>query len=384
MSANAEMKWNQGEGVNADDFNDARSMLLKAMDDRRFMYAASLVLDPGDYEAQYGLGGGTHVTEGAFTCMITTTTGSRNVTLEPGQLFLGGGEGDTPDSVDDTEAIMTGIIWPGGTVTLPASAGGDTWNLISIPRLAPLYDDGGSESRDFMDAVTRALSSQNVDKRSTAAPALVVTTGTLGGGIPATPVGHAALAAVKIRNGAAGVAVGGMSELLTDVVDYTLPMRRKFVGRLGREGLFAAADWAVSGLMALDSGSAASKVARWYPGDHKGDPAARLLGVIIKHKADEAFTAELVRIDLETDAETVLSTITVGTTDGAYRNIVSFGNGTNPIWCNGAPGGRAIVARGVTGTFWDGSTLALKITSGGGAGAQTTTIAKVIFVLAVP
>lgn len=381
MGANAHMNFELGEGINHADFTDGREMLIKAIDDRRYMYGAALALDPSDYAQNYAFGGSQQLVEGAWTAGITTSTANRNVNLAPGMLWLNGGGGSAPQDLGDTEHCFIGLIWGGETVTLAASSGGDRWHLLSIPRES-LYVAGGSESRDFMDAVTRALSSQSVDKRVTAAPVLTVTVGAYAGGVPATPSGHAALAAVKIRNGAAGVAVGGVSELYTDVIDYTSPIWRRHVGKLGREGLYTAGDWAPENTIQLTSQSAASKVAYWYPGDHAGDPSARLLGVCIKHDADEAFTAELVRVDYETGADVVLSTITVGTTDGADRQVISFGNGTLPIWCNGTPGGRAIVLRGIAGTTWDGSTLALKITSGAGAGAQTTRIAKVDFFLA--
>lgn len=381
MGANSHLHFNLGEGINHADFTGLRDTLLKAMDDRRYMFGAAVVLDPDDYGLTYALGGSQQLVEGAWTSAITTATGNRNVNLGPGMLWLNGGGGTPPGDQDDTFRDFVGLIWPGETVTLAASAGGDRWHLLSIPR-ETLFAADGAESRDFMDAVTRALSSQSLDKRMAAAPVLTVTVGAYAGGVPATPSGHAALAAVKIRDAAAGVAVGGASELYTDVLDYTMPLWRRHVGKLGREGLYSGSDWALENTIQLTSQSAASKVAYWFPGDHAGDPGARLLGVCIKHDADEAFTAELVRVDYENGADVVLSTITVGTTDGNDRQVISFGNSTIPIWCNGTPGGRAIVMRGIAGTTWDGSTLALKITSGAGTGTDTTRIAKVDFFLA--
>ncbi len=396
MASNKQMNFNNGEGINYADFNDMRKMLQKEQGD--FLYGP--MVNPLNmrqaYSGSFGLGGANAIGTIGWCLGLVPGGANRALALHPGSFVLCTSDGSPP--TDDGDYGDTGranyqITFAGQSFELSANASGsDRWDLVVI-------DDtfsevaGGAVNRDFKDATTGALSTESVNKRITISPGgatpFSIVEGTPGAGYPAWPTGYAPVARIKVRNGATELATSA-ANLIADIEDHTWPLGRRWIGmmgtdaRRGADGTFGG-DWNTSGNKLTVS--EAANTAYYFPRDLTGRSDARLLGVFLAHESNEAFTAEIVRVNYDNAIDTVLSTLTVGMADLSHRNIMAFGDGTLPIWGNGTAAGRALeegpggVGIGAFGHVH--STVALKITSGAGTGTNATTICGVSFVFAV-
>lgn len=123
---------------------------------------------------------------------FTLTSGS--VGISPGRWYVGLGVG--PHAGDPEDLVLAALDMPATSTVVPANAtGSQRTDTLSIPATeATLFAAGTSTARDFQDAVTGALSSQNVNKRYTAPTTLTYTAG------GAAPAGHATIATFTVPN----------------------------------------------------------------------------------------------------------------------------------------------------------------------------------------
>lgn len=107
-------------------------------------------------------------------------------------------------------------------VTHAAPSVNPRFDLISV-KLE--LEDADSESRDFKDAVTGALSSQTLDKSSRVAATITVTQGAEAAAPvePALPAGHVKLAAIKVPTAAVVI------DPLTNIRDYRMPIGSRVI-----------------------------------------------------------------------------------------------------------------------------------------------------------
>lgn len=394
--SNKQMHFNDGEGIDHNDLNDMRKMLQKEQAD--FWYARMVQPNnmAANYDDSFELGGANAVGTIGWALGLVPGAANRGVSLRPGSFIHCTSDGSAPTDTgdyDDTERANWLVTFAGQSFELSANAtGDDRWDMVVID------DDftevaGDEEERDFEDATTRAKSTDDFPKRvsfaSGGASPFSIVEGTPGAGYPAIPTGFERVARLKVRPAATTLATS-RANLIADVEDHTYPIGRRWVGCMAleaqREVDGTMGDWLPSGTQKVtvsDSGNSLY----YFPKDLTGRSDARLLGVYVAHESNESFTVEVVRVNFDGSTEAVLSTLTVGTTDGAHRNVMAFGNGTLPIWGNGTPCGTAAEVGGggvAIGSFGHvHSTVAVKVTSGSGVGTNHTTICAVGFVFAV-
>lgn len=401
--SNKSVHFNDGEGLDFNDLNALRRLIQKEAGDHLYGRMIQLRNQAPDWSAYWGQGAATSIITFGAALQMNVGGASRTISFEGGSLLLSNA-GSAAEPPYDDASYSTRLCYPisfwGQSIALAANASGsDRWDAIVIAN-ADFNEGttGDNENRDFMDAVTRAITTTSLPKRTyspagnnalaTPATLLTVVQGTPGAGKPSIS-GNQAVAYVKVPNGA--TQLGGSYALLrTDYEDWTTPAGRVWIGMLGRDANRTAAgaltNWGSSGTVAIATNTGSS-VAYWFPREMTGRSDAKFLGVHIVHEADEAFTAQIVRVNYDGTADTVLSTITVGTTDGQHREIMSYGDATVPLWGNGTPAGRTLDLGTSAGTNPLGSashihsTLALKITSGAGGGTSTV-ICAVAFVFA--
>lgn len=238
------------------------------------------------------------------------------------------------------------------------------WDLVS---LAPSIGSSPTIPRDFEDAVTGAKSSQNVSRFSVIEqPSILITQGTLGGGVPATPSGRVAWCAVRIPPLDAPPTHVDSSGV-PGVIDYSMPIqhgvtRTMMPGRLA----FADTTWnpdtgylstsSGPGSMVVSTSSVSDVLLMLPPQPFIGDAFARCLGARIFHAHDPAVSVlEWVRVKLNGGLSAGIladfvsfDNIAVGTQDGQPRVTVvpppQFSPpGSGGAWGNGYAAGR---------TFW--------------------------------
>jgi len=284
------------------------------------------------------------------------TNGSdREIVIQPGVLGLGvaadGGSGASPHALADFTPSTVWWLQPSGQAfTLAANASGMLrYDLVTVA-LTGYETTGDSETRDFEDAITGALTTTTPDKRRRVVPTWAVTEGTPGAGIPATPANTAAVAAIAVPDSATSILAEG-------VRDFTIPLRHgvEYYTTLGFHALVDTLDWGADNFDAgqdVDiSTSLTGFTATFYPPARACDPMARLLGVIVSHESDDDSIIRLIRNPLYDSGglRVTLATIAAGTTDGQPRALFSEAwtdaDGDLPIWLNGFSGGRPIELR---------------------------------------
>lgn len=160
----ADVLYNDGEGITHGDANNARAFLGARLFDQllaRLTGNLAAAEDP-DITAEGGNDPG--LTSLAYTlhggeCVIAQGSSSTKVKLLPGTILQ-----RTAAAADGAEAKMLAYTIRAGDVDLTIGAGHATLNRIDIVQMKLELVDGDSESRDFKDAVTGALSTITPDK----------------------------------------------------------------------------------------------------------------------------------------------------------------------------------------------------------------------------
>lgn len=394
MSANRFQHFNDGEGLEFADLNDITSSMLKAMGDG-WHYGSAVAasnINPGQYAQQYDADVYQRVFCHGWAGSVMTNGSDREIVIQPGVMGMGvaadGGSGASPHALADFAPSTVWWLQPSGQAfTLSANASGMLrYDLVTVA-LTGYETTGDSETRDFEDAITGALTTTTPDKRRRVAPTWAVTEGTPGAGIPATPAGTAAVASIAVPDSATSL-------LAENVRDFTIPLRHgvEYVTTLGFHALTDTTDWGADNVDAgedVDISTTISGVtATFYPPARACDPLARLIGIVISHECDDAVTFELIRNPVYNSggSKPILTTISAGTTDGQPRSIAipsaswADVDGDLPIWLNGFHGGRAIELRdGLAGLGPRGrSSVALLVSTNSTDAAQINAVTWIV------
>ena len=241
------------------------------------------------------------------------------------------------------------------------------WDLVS---LAPSIGTSPTITRDFEDAITGAKTTGNVARFSVVEePDILITQGSLGGGVPATPSGRVAWCAVRIPP------LDAPPTYLDDsgvpgIIDFSIPVqegtkRLLMPGRLG----FGDSSWTPGmghlastgpGSMIVVASALSEQILLLPPQHWLGDAFAACVGVRIFHANGPCISAiEWVRVKfngalnvgpLNAADYSVLATIAAGTSDGQARVITAAPQFSTPgagtIWGNGYAAGRTFFLNG--------------------------------------
>lgn len=245
--------------------------------------------------------------------------------------------------------------------THAGGAGSDRWDLVSL-HLSEA--DGGSESRDFEDATTRAKTTVAQLKQRNVIMTKTLTAGTPGSGvIPACPAGDVPLYAVMVPTGAAGVLLN------SNIRDLRMPQGRFSIDVYAREELARGAlvsgsfvTGSVNGAFGYVSSPAANHALCFIPRAPLGH-AARLISVQTLVGESSTATLTLRRFNalsggtlggstLLADLTSTLATSTAaGDLDwtSTLVGVSQTAPASCPFWINGWQAGYANRADGVAG-----------------------------------
>lgn len=190
--ANSVPYFNDGEALDHTDLNETVSMLANnaSMADYETLVRNYVTIVGGTYATIYAAG----LQAIGFDREPVFTLASGSISMAPQRMYVG--LGDSPHSGTDSDRILACLDMPTTSVVVPANAtGSQRTDTLSIPATeATLFAAGTSESRDFQDAVTGALSSQSVNKRYAPSTALTYTAG------GSAPANHATIATFTVPN----------------------------------------------------------------------------------------------------------------------------------------------------------------------------------------
>lgn len=286
MPDNKWMLFNDGEGILQTDFNDMQSFFLSKIYDQFKFFQALAITAPRVGAADWDFD---EVSGGEFTtptylddfCWAIGGSGRANKPIGtlvssfgPGMIGLYSSSG--PPVVGPEFPRFRWVQIDGETFTHSSNAGGGSsrFDVVHVGIAAPA--DGDSESRDFKDAVTGALSTTTPNKRRTWVGDAVLLEGTVGGGLPTVPAGRVALYYVELT-------AGGVE--LQDIWDWRVP-----VGSVSVAQAFSGQDsydnftGAVAGAGSRPSGAAGEKMVLMPKGGNNGLRFARLVGMEVKYQ----------------------------------------------------------------------------------------------------
>lgn len=237
---------------------------------------------------------------------------------------------NTPPTVLDTKMRWT-TMSPGVALTFTAAPSGQ--KRYDVVTLGVVDGTGGSETRDFKDATTGALSSTSVSKRNQLVGTLGIFNGTAGvtPSVP-NPSGLRVVALVLVNDTA-----------IETVWDCTQPFGPAITAMSipGRD--FMQVDGWTEGAYGSISVSALSRTCVLFPPMLAGDPSAKVIGVELKTTLSTGFTAELVAhnygYSTYTSLDTITSLITSGTEQTSKIDVRGYPSNVSavrgPYWASG-------------------------------------------------
>lgn len=186
-----ELLYNDGEGLDFNDLNGMQRLMRRELYDE---FLRDLLWNPGDVESAATL------RPVGQALGLPNPVGAGSVTPARGQVIFD--PGSDPGSPD--YRYLTAYCPGTQSFTITANAlGGTRYDLICA-KIAQVY--GSSESRDFKDATTGALSTVSENKRRTGTLTLQYVTGTVITTDPAVPAGYTKIGRVEVSNGTSVVA----------------------------------------------------------------------------------------------------------------------------------------------------------------------------------
>lgn len=386
---NKMMEFNDGEGLVYTDLQRLQYLhSVRWLDEELYSRLTQIANagggnDPSQWDPSFGLGGNEwFVKDNGWGPWPT----GLNVQSMAGIAIKSDSQGDeVGDLTNDYDMLLQRAYtkWQTqATVNANTSGSGDRYDLIQADILEAASD---SQSRDFKDATTGALSTQSLNKRRTWTPSVSVVEGTPSGtpSIPAPTGENARWCAVRVPDGGGNLDVDWNGSY-PGIIDFTYPCANGLfeiatVPRLN----FGGTSWtpdpgytdSPTNLVVVSSTTTSDSIVCLPPPQFIGDPAARLLNVILYHSiVDSSLTVELGAVRIGDDGNFFSSrkTFSIGTTDGNSRGVLLNCHGSNtdptdpPMWCNGQPAGRAWhydanwIGAAPT-TFWS---AAIRITKG--------------------
>ena len=348
--------FNDGEGVAEDDWNDLQKLLTFRAWDAIGQYskgaasqghplAASATFKdrfttPGTWG---GVTGGPTFCFGAdFAFTGKTTT---DLTINPG--FIGrNGKTTRAANVPSMEWVYVDDDTGTPTFTVDVNAGGgDRYDALSI---AFTETDEETESRDFKDGTTGALSTTTPAKARNIVATITLTAGTEGGAIAVIPAGEHLLCYVKVLSS---------TSIIDEIFDYTIPINNISVEQSSPAiqaiwtdmGGAGSADWVRQGGGTIAAGVSGPRNLYLHPPSHS-NPHARILAIELSYKLNAASTVVLVsgafagsgalEVVLGIDISSLLTR-----DDTLNKTVIELTNpnlllvapleGKAPLWCNG-------------------------------------------------
>lgn len=329
-----EVRFNDGEALVLSDMHDMQRFLKAMVFDQGF--GASPRLDLMDSGFPTATLSSFALTPHAGSAYPTPNATVRGITNTAGMVYQWVSTG----APDGEECNLLGYQLAADELvsTFAANASGN-------PRIDALciklsYDDAqDSQTRDFQDAVSGALSSQTMDKKRRTVCAVTTVTGTAAATptIPSAPAGYCVFAYAYIPNGFASVLGHG------NLWDNRMPMRVGSARTYARSGL-SASGWTLSANGYNWTNSAATSHL-YLPFPRGGE--CRILGVnfFVQSIIGTGAVAKLGRIDIRQTSLQASSDL-IGTTTGqetmndpfsSIRTPMYLGkNGNGPAyWGNG-------------------------------------------------
>lgn len=242
-----------------------------------------------------------------------------------------------PPDGNDSQVLLYYLANDEPSVARPAAVTNPRWDVVSI-LLAQANAD--SQSRDFEDASTRAVTTTTTNKQRRVEATITWTQGAENASPvePSIPAGHVKLAAFRV------VPAATLFDPETDIRDYRMPIGP--VTSLVSQWQYAisqsgTSDWAQLASGHISTFGAASNETIFSP--CPVTEVKRLIAVAI-HRADgtgTSTTALTRRVESSTD--TVLKTITADLPSSSnYSEYDILGQFGTPLWANGYAAGYAV------------------------------------------
>lgn len=381
--ANKRMKFNAGEALLSANFNDMQSMQEKRYFDNTLRDRAMDILRVYRFDSATSLAtlvGKSFFRMGTSAIPVKSLVGN-DIDYGSGAGFILTSD-SSPTVLGDTVAACKPVFLDGATVT-PADGGYTLYYLDSLSDVS-----GGAESNDFKDAVTGALTSTSLDKRTTVTP--VVASSFNAGSMP-DPAGEYKLFGAY-RSGA-------LSH--TELRDFTFPCEKGIIvatteksdilnGETGGEVV-------VTGSTIYERDiTTSTRTCFLRPPTFSGFERARLLRVDMRVAIPSGITTiacDLVRRNTSTNTDTTvlqsLFTDATVTNNGTWRLLprpaVNF---DEPIWGNGrySPQSNDITFSG-SGDYalsaGDSSELAIRLSCSAASGTHLLQVGQTTWYFAV-
>lgn len=279
--------YNDGEGLTHGDLNDARAWALAQALDQTFAHLLGQLQTGLKDPDMIGENGGEPA--GNMLGVIYTMTGGEAILWAD----VGGGVTDVKitggtifqklAAANGNEAQFLAHTIRDNEHTLAIAAGDATNPRIDIVQVKLEYVNGGSESRDFKDAITGALSSTNVNKTRRVQATISIKQGTPAATptYPAPDAGYALLGAVRVpATWAGGFTPDGTGSASAGLRQCSVPLRIQAITQSMDEGVqvLSASNWSKVDAGVTASGGAGTDLIVWCP---HASHAKRIVGVAI-------------------------------------------------------------------------------------------------------
>jgi len=281
----ADLLFNDGEGITHADLNNARAFPRARAFDQLLARLGGYLAADADPDSPGEAGADPAVTSLAYTlaggdCALAVGSVATKVKLLPGTLF------QRIAAADGAEAQFLPYTVVAGDVDITITAGHATLNRIDILQVKLEYVEAGSESRDFKDAVTGALSTTTPNKRRRVQATFSLKAGTPGAtpSYPAPDAGYCVVGAVFVpatwTTGVYSDGMGAAASTAAVMRQCSVPLNVEAVTVTPEEFDYT---WATNWARDTDgdaraSGGAATQLVVWCP--HAGQ-TKRIVGVDI-------------------------------------------------------------------------------------------------------
>jgi hypothetical protein len=274
--------YNDGEGLTHGELNDTRAWMLARMADQLLEHQAGILGSVND-PSMWGQNGA----DTDLQSLIYTLTGGEAVikqgTTATRVSTIGGTIFQKVASAAGTAPTFLPYTFAPDEFDLVIGAGDATNPRIDIVQVRLQLVDGGSESRDFKDAITGALTSTATNKTRRVDATVSIKAGTPAATptYPAPDAGYAVLGAIRVpATWTTGTTADGTGSASAGLRQCSVPLRiEPHTMSMGADVLYnSATTWElISAGVAQATGGAGNDLVVWCPGGH----TKRIVGVSI-------------------------------------------------------------------------------------------------------